>query len=89
MTEQVIRREILADLRQMSHRQEETPQILQLDLGAIAERMGVPIGRVKAQLRDLLTEGLAEGFAETFTDRASDGHCRITAAGLAELRRIT
>jgi hypothetical protein len=88
MTEQNARREILAELRAMSHRQEETSTILRLDVEAIASRLGVSSAEVKGELTDLLHEGLAEGVAETFTDRASDGHCRITAAGLAELRRL-
>jgi hypothetical protein len=84
----MLRREVLAALRDMSHRQEATSSILKLDLEAVARRTGVSVQLVKSELTDLLTQGLAEAFAESFTDRASDGHCRITDAGLAEFRRL-
>lgn len=76
-------------LRQMAHRQETTSEILHLDMADVAARAGVSREAVKASLIDLLIEGFAEGFAETLTDHASDGHCRITAAGMEELRRLT
>lgn len=81
-----LRVEMLMALRDMSHRQEERSEILALDVDDLARRTGTSLEAVKAELTDLLNEGLAEGFAETFTDRASDGHCRITAEGLRELR---
>jgi len=83
-----LRLEVLSALREIAHDQEETAEILALNLEQIATRSGTTRDAVKSVLSDLLLEGLAEGFAETFTDRASDGHCRITVAGMAELRRL-
>jgi predicted ArsR family transcriptional regulator len=81
-----IRREVLVALRDLSRQQNDTAAILSLDLEAIAGRLGVSRAEVRNQLCDLLIEGYAEGFAETQTDRAVNGHCRITPAGLAALR---
>ena len=83
-----VRRELLLALRDQAHKQSDTAEVLHLDLAEIASRVGADAAIVRAELKDLLLEGLAEPFAETFTDRAEDGHCRITGEGMSELRRL-
>lgn len=77
---------VLKALRDMQRAQGRTNAILQLDLDEVAESTGASRGAVQDVLIDLLSAGKAEGFAETMTDRKEDGHCRITALGMASLR---
>jgi len=88
MDEEGVRRELLLALRDMARRQPQVSEILHLDLSDIANRIGATSVEVRNGLSDLLLEDLAEPFANTFTDHAEDGHCVITPAGMAELRRL-
>jgi hypothetical protein len=86
VNEQELRRAILSDLQRMSREQAKTGLIPGYDLDAAAATNNVDVEDVRNVLSDLITEGKVEGFAETFGQSATDGACRITAAGLQELR---
>ena len=87
MKEDEIELELLLALRDMARRQADTAEILHLELGDLAKRLGTSEVEVRIVLKDLLLEGLAEPFANTLTDQPEDGHCRITQHGMAEIRR--
>jgi hypothetical protein len=79
---------VLAELSDMSHRQARTSAILDLRLGALAERTGIPQDALQDTLVDLLAEGLAEPYAATMDQSAEQGACRITGEGSRELSRL-
>lgn len=81
-----LRRAVLERLRDMSRQQANQGEILTFDLDAAASANGVSVEDVRGVLSDLIIEGKVEGFAVSFGEGATDGACRITAAGLAELR---
>jgi hypothetical protein len=77
---------VLKALRDLLRKQAKTSAILALDLMQVAESVGATRDTVQDALIDLLAAGKAEGYAETFTDHKEDGHCRITALGMASIR---
>lgn len=79
------RRVVLAELRDMSRRQNATSVVLSLEIKTLSEHSGVPEGQLTDALSDLLTEGLAEPYAATMGQSAVQGACRITGEGLREL----
>jgi hypothetical protein len=83
-----LRLAVLAELSDMSHRQARTSAILDLRLGALAERTGIPQDALQDTLVDLLAEGLAEPYAATMDQSAEQGACRITGEGSRELSRL-
>ena len=81
-----LRRTVLEHLRDINRQQAAQNEILTLDLDAVATASDTSVEDVRQVLSDLITEGLVEGFAVPYSQTATDGACRITAAGLAELR---
>lgn len=78
---------ILRELRDMTHRQSRSSQILDLQIPALAETSGFSTDRLQDALVDLLAEGLAEPYAATMGQSAAQGACRITGDGMREIGR--
>jgi hypothetical protein len=79
---------VLRELRDMAHRQARTNQVLDLQLGALAEGSGFTADRLQDALVDLLAERLAEPFAATMGQSSEQGACRITGEGMRQLGRL-
>ncbi len=79
---------ILRELRSLNRQQARTSAILELDLEALAGRLGMSIEVVRDALIDLLAEGSAEPNAAAQDHPAESGRCRITEAGMQELARL-
>jgi hypothetical protein len=79
---------ILRELRSLNRKQTRTSAILELDLEALAGRLGMSVELVQEALVDLLAEGFAEAYEATFGRPAESGSCRITRAGMQELARL-
>ncbi len=83
-----VRLEALRELRQLRRRQGRTSAVLSFDISDISRRLRVEPDTIQDVLTDLLAEGFAEPYYATLGQLAEDGACRITAAGMAELRRL-
>src|SRR5450759_4830046 len=79
---------ILRELRSLNRKQASTSSILELDLGELADRLGVSVEVVRDALIDLLAEGFAEPNAAAQDHPAESGRCRITQAGMQELVQL-
>jgi hypothetical protein len=82
-----LRLELLRALRRMNRAQNNTAEILALDVDGVADVLGVPGDRVRGVLGEMVLEGLVEESAATYGHGPEDGACRITGDGLRELRR--
>jgi len=83
-----LRLEVLRELRNINRRQARTNVILGFGIAAVANRLALEAELVQDTLTDVLGEGLAEPYAATFGQAAEAGACRITEAGMRELRRL-
>lgn len=88
MDEPQLRRDLLGSLKELNREQQRTGRIENFDVEDFAFDRGLEPEDVRNQLTDLIAEGLVEPYAETFGNTARDGACRITAAGLRELRGV-
>jgi len=79
---------ILRELRSLNRQQARTSAILELDLEALAGRLGMSIEVVRDALIDLLAERSVEPNAAAQDHPAESGRCRITQAGMQELARL-
>jgi uncharacterized protein (TIGR02391 family) len=79
---------VLRELQDIAHRQARTNNVLDLELGQLAERSGAAVDKLQDALVDLLAEGLAEAFADSQGHSADHGACQITGNGIRELGRL-
>jgi hypothetical protein len=79
---------ILRELRSLNREQARTSAILELDLEALADRLGMSVEAIRDALIDVLAEGFAEPNAAAQDHPAESGRCRITQAGMQELARL-
>ena len=79
---------VLRELRSLNREQARTSAVLELDLKAVAARLGLSRTVVRDTLVDLLADGSAEAYANSQEHSAPSGRCRITAVGMRELTRL-
>jgi hypothetical protein len=87
-TDEDLRFQLLSSLRRMNRAQLASSEIYELDVGGIADVLGVARSRVKGVLSEMLLEGVARPKAEIYGSTAEDGACEITGEGLRELRAL-
>lgn len=79
---------LLTSLRRLHRKQQNTSEILTLDVAGIALVLNVSESFLREVLGEAILEGLVEGYAETLESSAVDGSCRITPSGLERLRQL-
>ena len=83
-----LRVQMLLALREQKYKEDQSSEILRLDLNAFAAESGVSRQSVARRLRDLIDAGLIEPHYPTMGEGPMEGAVRITPAGMQELRRL-